>query len=120
MITADLIDRLVEATNEAKETVRELHAARRDARQAIKDLDAKVATVRAEVIEGQNELVRREWDRAMDSTNLKALGAGLKSSFDQWADRLEEAAETLESLHAKDAELAEALVRIKARVWSVL
>lgn len=115
MITAELVDRLVEATNEAKATVRELHEARRDARLALKELDEKVATIRDEVIKGNNELAEREWRKAMDSINLSDLGAGLKASFDEWLERLVEARDVMERLHAKDAEFAELLVKIKLR-----
>jgi hypothetical protein len=115
-VTTELIDRLVEATKEAKVTIRELHEARKDARTAIADLDAKVATIRDEVIEANNELAKREWRRAMDSIHLSDLGAGLKSTFSQWTDLLAEATSVLSDLHAKDERLAESLLRIEARV----
>lgn len=116
MITEELIDRLVAATAEAKETVRELHAARKDARLALSELDAKVATIRGEVIKANNELAEREWREAMDSIKLSELGAGLKASFDKWTELLAQATDVLDGLHAKDDKLADSLARIEARV----
>lgn len=116
MITAELIDRLVEATNEAKATVREMHEARRDARQALKDLNHTVDTIRREVIEGQAELVRQQWER----TDLTKYGDLLKTAFGSWTDQLAKAAEVLDSLHAKDDRLAEQLARIESRVQRAL
>jgi chromosome segregation ATPase len=102
----DLIEQLLAAANEAKATIRELHEARRDARTVLAELDAKVTTVRAEVVEGINELSRREWQRAMDQINLEALGAGLKRSFDQWLDHLADAKKVLDELKAHEAKMA--------------
>ncbi len=105
MITEELIDRLVAATREAKETIRECHEARRDLRLLLKEVDQKVAAVRDEVIKANNELAEREWRKAMDSIDVAALGAGLKKSFSQWTDLLAEASDVLEALHKRELDL---------------
>lgn len=112
MITEELVDRLVAATTEAKETIRQLHEARRDARLVLKELDEKVRTIRDEVIKANNELAEREWRKAMDSVNLSELSDGLKRNFEKWLELLAEGTSVLEALHEKDERLAASLASL--------
>lgn len=103
--TQDLIDRLQAAATEAKATIRELHETRADVRQLLREVDAKMATVRDEVIEGNNELAKREWAKAMDSINLSELAAGLRRTFDQWQELVVDATDVLRGLQEREEQL---------------
>lgn len=103
--TQDLIDRLQAAAADAKATIREMHEARADIRQLLREVDARMATVRDEVIKGNNALAEREWKKAMDSIQISQLGAGLKRTFDQWMELLADAKGVLRDLQAREEQL---------------
>lgn len=107
----DLIDRLQVAATEARATITELHQARADARQVLREVDARMANVRSEVIAGCNELAMREWKAGLDGINFAALGRGLKESFDKWLDHLTEAKEVLDALREREQQMAHILGR---------
>lgn len=72
MITAELIDRLVEATNEAKATVRECHEARRDLKLAMKEADERIGKVRAEVVAAVDQLAVELTKEVLEALNARA------------------------------------------------
>lgn len=102
----DLIEQLLAAANEAKGTIRELHEARRDARTALAELNAKLGEVRAEIVEGFNAMNMAEWERCLANINFEGLAAGLKSSFDQWIVHLADAKKVLDDLRAHEQAMA--------------
>lgn len=101
MITEELVDRLVEATNEAKATVRECHEARRDLRLLLRALDDKLRSVKAETESAFAGMCRAEWDRIFKEVNVTEMAAGLKQSFDQWVDLLDDAQKVLAKLQKR-------------------
>lgn len=101
MITAELLDRLVEATNEAKVTVRECHEARRDLKLAMKEADERIGKVRAEVVAAVEQLAVEKTKEAFERVDYEATGKGLKDALDKWLTLLADAQEVLEALNAR-------------------
>jgi hypothetical protein len=101
MITAELIDRLLEATNEAKATLRECHEARRDLKLAIKEADDRIGRVRAEVIATVDELATEKTKATFDRLDIERISANLKRTLDQWITLLGEANEVLAALQKR-------------------
>lgn len=101
MITEELVDRLVEATREAKETIRQSHEALKDLRLLLKECDERLASIAAEVRTGATELVRMETDRVFSQAGIDTLKAGLEKALKQWLDELDRAKEAVETLNRK-------------------
>lgn len=106
-----LIDQLLEAAEGARQATREAREAQKDLRRATKEAKEIIDKY---VDEHLRELVRKDWQESMDSINLTELGAGLKKSFSDWVDLLEEASKTLESLSERDAELEKEIILSRA------
>ena len=101
MITAELIDRLLEATNEAKATVRECHEARRDLKLAMKEADERIGRVRAEVVAVVDELATEKTKATFERLDIERIGGNLKKTLDQWITLLSEANEVLAALQKR-------------------
>lgn len=96
MITEELIDRLVEATREAKDTVRECHEARRDLRLAMKEADERIGKVRAEVVAAVDELAGEKVKEALAKLDYAGIGAGPKKALANWLELLDDAKDVLD------------------------
>lgn len=101
MITAELVDRLVEATNEAKATIRECHEARRDLKLAIKEADDKLGRVRAEVALAVDQLALEKSKELFDKIDFERIGTALKRQLNQWTSLLGEASDVLAALQKR-------------------
>lgn len=101
MITAELIDRLLEATNEAKATVRECHEARRDLKLAMKEADDRIGRVRAEVIAVVDDLATEKTKATFERLDIERISGQLKKTLDQWITLLGEANDVLAALQKR-------------------
>jgi chromosome segregation ATPase len=111
VITEELVDRLVEATREAKEAVRECHEARRDLRIAIKEADDRLGKVREEVETAVGELATAKTAEAFDSIQLVQISNGLKETLDRWLGLLSDGQDVLERLNERERLLADPMSR---------
>lgn len=111
----DLIDRLQAAAEDARAAAREAREARKDLRQATHEAREVITQVKSLVkkyIEDSlQEEIEKVWNEIMEEIKIKEFGLGLKKSFDQWVDLLEDANNVLRSLNEKDKELAAAFQR---------
>lgn len=94
-INADLIDRLGAAALDAREAVREAHAARKDLRTAMGEARTVVAGLVEEALTASIELRVKEID-------LQKVGDGLKKALADWLEVLDEAKEVLGEMRVRN------------------
>lgn len=107
-VTVELLEQLVQAAAEAKETVKEAHAARKDLRAAIRDAEELKSDIIGLVKVSADGLVAAEVKRQLDDAGFSRVGDDLRRTLGKWTELLADGEDVLRLLQRHSA-VAESL-----------